>query len=112
MTSPTEKAVYEYEPWGKFLVRMAKGIFRIACWVVGLAIAIALLLNGYDQLDVNGYISHDVTVDLYMSNDWIVGENRLCTLTEFPDEKGRPNGHPLGVTCRVKTKGLTLTTCR
>jgi len=106
MTTTPEAPVYEYEPWGKFIIRSAKAIFRIACWVFGSAMVVSVAMFGYDQLDENGCLSHDVLVDVYMSNEWIVGENRLCTLTEFPDNKGKPNGHPLGVTCPSEDRKL------
>jgi hypothetical protein len=94
------------EPWSKTLLDMLKGIGKLAAWAVGLALVVGFALAGYDAIDVGGYISHDQTTDVFMSSDWLVGENRLCSLTEFLDAKGKPTGKVLSVTCPQEEKKL------
>jgi|SRR5579862_410538 len=92
-----DKPVYEYEPWGQYLLRLFKniGLYAALCVVVGIFAVI------YEQLDVNGHIPHDRTLDLYMSNDWLAGENRICWLTLQYDRNGEPTGQLDSLQCPV-----------
>ena len=76
-TTPEEP---EYEPWSAYLLRTAKNVLKVFAGICAISIAIAVAAAGYDQLDVGGYIHHDQTLDVYMSNDWLVGENRIAPL--------------------------------
>lgn len=96
------------QPLSQTLIGLVKGTGKIVGWVVGFAIVVSVALVGYDQLDLNGYIHHDRTLDVYMSNDWLVGENRECSLTEYPDAKGKPTGKVLGLMCPMDDKKLDL----
>ena len=102
-TTPEEP---EYEPWSAYLLRTAKNVLKVFAGICAISIAIAVAAAGYDQLDVGGYIHHDQTLDVYMSNDWLVGENRDCSLTEYPDANGRPTGKLLGLMCPMDDRKL------
>jgi hypothetical protein len=91
----------EYEPWGKYLLRTAKNILKVFVWICGIGVAIALALNGYQGIDADGYIPHDRTLDVYMTNNWLVGENRLCLLIQRYDTDGKPTGHLDSLQCLV-----------
>jgi len=106
MTTAPETPGSTYEPLSQTLLRMFKWLVRAAAWLFGVGIVLAFALAGYDQLDLNGYIHHDRTVDVYMSNDWLVGENRECSLTEYPDANGKPTGRVLGLMCPVEDRKL------
>ena len=103
MTTKPENA---FESWCKGMWESLKPIAKGVAWVFGGIIAISIAMVGYDQLDLNGYIHHDRTLDVYMSNDWLVGENRECSLTEYPDAKGKPTGKVLGLLCPVEGEKL------
>jgi hypothetical protein len=83
------------ESGGMVLLQVAK----IAAWLFGLLIVFALALVGYEQLDLNGYIHHERTLDVYMANDWLVGENRECTLNLWHDKNGKATGQLDGLVC-------------
>jgi hypothetical protein len=85
---------------------MFKWMAKAAAWVIAFVVVVSLALTGYDQLDLNGYISHDRTLDLYMSNNWLVGENRECSLTESLDAGGKPTGKVLGLLCPMGDEKL------
>jgi hypothetical protein len=95
-----------HEPQSQSLLGMFKWIGKAVAWVIGFAVVVSIALTGYDQLDLNGYIHHDRTLDVYMSNDWLVGENRECSLSEDPDAKGKPTGKVLGLLCPMENKKL------
>ena len=63
-------------------------------------LVIMFSLIGYDALDTNGSLPHRQTVDIYMSGDWLVGENRNCSLTEEIAENGQPSGRVAGLFCQ------------
>jgi hypothetical protein len=94
------------ETWSQTLLHMFKWMGKAAAWLFGIAIVVSIAVNGYDQLDLNGYIHHDRTIDVYMSNNWLVGENRVCSLTEYPDANGKPTGKVLGLMCPVGDEKL------
>jgi hypothetical protein len=106
MTTTPEEPEYVKEPWGTYLFHTAKDVFKLLCWFVAIIVVAVLGGYGYEQLDVSGDISHDQTTDVYMSNDWLVGENRVCSLTEYPDAKGKPTGKVLGLLCPMEDKKL------
>ena len=103
---------YTNEPWSKTLLRMFKGMVKLGSWAVGLAIAVSVALAGYDELDLNGYISHDRTLDVYMTSHWLVGENRVCWLSQVQDAQGKPTAQLDSLHCPVGFENeLNLTTC-
>lgn len=101
--TPETQETPEYipDPWSQSVLHMFKWLGKAAAWLFGLGIAIALALNGYDQLDLNGYIHHDRTLDVYMSNDWLVGENRVCSLILRTDANGKPTGQLDSLICSI-----------
>jgi hypothetical protein len=90
------------EPWSKYGLRTFKNLVKTFAGIFAIGVAIALGLSGYDQLDVGGYIHHERTIDVYMSNDWLVGENRVCSLIESPDAHGNPSGKVVALICPVE----------
>jgi hypothetical protein len=57
---------------------------KIVTWVGLVCVAmvgvfIAMII--YASLDESGWIQHDRTLDVYMSNNWLLGENRVCSLS-------------------------------
>lgn len=67
----------------------------IACVaIVGIGIATIF----YQSLDESGRIHHDKTVDVYMDNNWLVGENRVCGL-HFQYANGKPTDTMSGLVC-------------
>jgi|ERR1019366_2708365 hypothetical protein len=101
MTTTSEAPEFAYEPWGKYLLRTAKNVFKTFAWICAIGIAIALALNGYNGLDVDGYIPHDRTVDVYMTGNWLVGENRVCWLIQRYDANGKPTGQLDSLQCPI-----------
>lgn len=98
----------EYDPWSQEVARILKGLGRLAIWgfcivmVLKLAgMAFTLAQTGYDQLDVAGHFSHDRTLDVYMRNNWLDGENRNCWLFL----KHYPNGMPTGQLASLRCPG-------
>jgi hypothetical protein len=100
------KPDFRNETLGQGLLRTLKWIGKAAAWVGGLTLAASIATVGYEQLDFNGYIYHHRTLDVYMSNNWLVGENRVCSLTEYPDANGKPTGKVLGLMCPVEDEKL------
>lgn len=47
------------------------------CIVIVIFLVIAAVA-GYDFVDAWGFVSHSKSVDLYISGDWLAGENRNC----------------------------------
>jgi len=74
---------------------------KAVAWFFGIVIAITVALVGYDQLDINGYIHHDRTLDVYMTGNWLVGENRTCWLNQRSDANGKPTGQLDNLNCPV-----------
>jgi hypothetical protein len=70
----------------------------VVAGIVALAIGLSIAGVGYEQLDLNGYISHDRMLDVYMTNNWLVGENRICSLSHRYDANGKLTGQ-LGRLC-------------
>jgi hypothetical protein len=95
MTTEPEKPEYVYEPWGQTLLRVLKG----GAWIAGIIVAFAFAMVGYNQLDLNGYIPHERTLFVYMTGNWLVGENRICELRQQHDAQGRPTGELIGLLC-------------
>jgi hypothetical protein len=58
-------------------------------------------MAGYEQLDLNGYIHHDRTLDVYMTSNWLVGENRICWLSQQYDANEKPTGQLGSLQCPV-----------
>ena len=56
----------------------------------------------FDQLDSDGYIPHEQTVDVLMTNDWLVGENRVCWSQMELDKKGQYTGKMVALYCPVE----------
>ena len=56
----------------KGFVRMAIGIL-FGAWLLACAVWL------YDTLDSRGYFVHQQAVDLYLTEDWVVGEHRNCS---------------------------------
>jgi hypothetical protein len=83
------------EPLSKYLLRIAKTV----AWVFGIIVVVSFALVGYEQLDLSGYIHHDRTLDVYMTSDWLVGENRGCSLTLWHDKNGKVTGQLDGLVC-------------
>jgi hypothetical protein len=56
-------------------------------WGCGCLFLLAILAWGgfalYQWSDSAGYVTHSRTVDVYMKGEWLVGENRVCTV--IPD---------------------------
>ncbi len=69
-------------------------------------VVLAFCLIGFDELDTGGHIVHHKMVDLYMSNDWLVGENRSCFATIDPSSDGRQITLS-AVTCSADTSRAT-----
>ena len=65
------------------------GAVKYAVLIMLGMIEILFCINGYDELDSKGFVVHHKTVDLYMSNDWLVGENRRCFVTPESSSDGR-----------------------
>jgi hypothetical protein len=76
-------------------------ILKILAWICAAFLAIEFSIVGYDSLDTNGTFPHRQTVDIYMSGDWLVGENRRCTFDEEVAENGQPSGRVAGVFCAM-----------
>jgi hypothetical protein len=57
----------------------------------GCAMLIAILVGGvflaYSVLDNAGLMTHSKAVDVYMKGDWLVGENRVCSGVQMPNDK-------------------------
>jgi hypothetical protein len=94
------------ETWSQTLLHMFKWMGKAAAWVLGLAVAVSVALSGYDQLDLNGYIHHERTIDVYMSNNWLVGENRICWLIQRFDANEKPTGQLVSLQCPVGDEKL------
>jgi hypothetical protein len=47
------------------------------CLLILIAL-VAVPIIGYNALNDGGWIAHTKSVDMYMSGDWLVGENRDC----------------------------------
>jgi hypothetical protein len=89
------------EPWGKYLLRTAKNVALAFGGIFVFGIVITFASSGYDELDRNGYIPHDRTLDVYMSDDWLVGENRGCGLILRTDANGKPTGQLDSLVCSM-----------
>lgn len=100
--TPDKSEKYVNEPWSKYLLRTAKNVVKVVAGLVAFGIAISIAGAGYDQLDVNGYISHDRTLDVYMTNNWLVGENRDCWLGIQFAANGHPSGKLDSLQCPVE----------
>jgi hypothetical protein len=99
MTTEPQTPEHVYEPWSKTLLGIVKGMLKLAAWVFGIGIAIVVVLAIYDQLDINGYLRHEQTTDVYMTSNWMVGENRVCSLTESYDGYGHQTGKVVALLC-------------
>ena len=101
MTTTPEEPEYVKEPWGKYLLRTAKNVLIVFAGMFAISMAVVFAVSGYDWLDANGYISHDRTLDVYMSNDWLVGENRVCSLILRTDASGKLTGQLDSLICSM-----------
>jgi hypothetical protein len=100
---------YTTEAWGTAMrrtLRTFKGLFRAFCWFGGIALVALFALVGYEQLDLNGYISHERTLDVYIASNWLVGENRICWLRFQLDANGKPTNTPERLECPVGDEKL------
>jgi hypothetical protein len=84
------------EPFLQSAGRTLKGVL----WVLAGLFAVGFCFVGYDELDRDGHVAHRLTADVYMTNDWLVGEHRTCTLLfkEY-DTNGTPIGGIYGLSC-------------
>ena len=78
------------EPLSQSLRTALKKIVKIVGILVGIWLGAAVALYGWQSADSNGYIPHDRTLNVFMTNDWIVGENLTCWLSEKHDGNGKP----------------------
>lgn len=92
---------FRNETWGQALLRTVKWMGKAGAWVIGIGLVVSIALAGYDQLDLSGYIPHERTLDVYMSNDWLVGENRVCGLILRTDANGKPTGQLDSLICSM-----------
>ena len=52
--------------------------------ILGLFLAAIIVGAAYESLDNAGWMSHDHTVNMFMKDDWLVGENRTCMGIQSP----------------------------
>lgn len=96
-----DKPVYVSEPLSRVLERLF--IWSVQAFVV-LVICVATVaaaFYGYQWLEQSGYIHHDRTLDVYMTSNWLVGENRICWLVLQTGANGSPTGKLEGLRCPV-----------
>jgi hypothetical protein len=79
--STTPQTPLKVEPLGQSVRRALRKLTKIAGVVVGIWLGAAVAIVGWESLDQNGYIPHDGTLDVSMTGNWMVGENRICWLT-------------------------------
>jgi hypothetical protein len=58
--------------------------------LIGLLLIVTAPIAVYSGLKETGYIPHTKTVDMYMSGDWLVGENRSCVGYQSNSSGGPP----------------------
>lgn len=75
-------------------------LLKTVAWICAAFLAMAFLRVGYETFDLNGCFPHRQSVYIYMSGDWLVGENRKCSLTEEVAENGHLSGHVAGLFCQ------------
>lgn len=114
MSSTSRKPTYPSEPWSQTAKGLFKGIWKIVAWVGGFIVIAAVALSGYQWLEENGTITHDQTIDVYMSSNWMVGENRTCSLNLQVDANGKPTRKLDNLQCpvgfeKVEPHNLTVT---
>ena len=85
--TPHKLPLYVHKPWNR------KAGNAIA-WIFGLPMVLFVALgfgSGVrDQLDLDGHIPHDRTLDVYMTSNWLVGEHRICWLVLQKDANEKP----------------------
>jgi hypothetical protein len=66
------------------------GLLQALAYLFGCTVVVAIGMGVYQWLDQSGYIHHDRTIDVYMSSNWLVGENRICSLVVRKDANEKP----------------------
>jgi hypothetical protein len=89
---PKKHPSYPVEPWSQTIKGLFKRIVKLVAWGVGITVAVVLVLVVYQAMDEDGYISHDRTLDVWMTSNWLGGENRVCFLSLQYDANGKPTG--------------------
>jgi hypothetical protein len=110
MSATPESHKFTPEHWSRAIGRTLKWVAYICAAII----AAALALVWYGQLDVAGYFPHDRTLDVYMSSNWMVGENRVCWLIQEYDANQKPTGKLDSLQCpfgdeKLEPHNLTVT---
>ena len=92
----------------KAAVDFFKVAIKVVLIVVAFVLAVCFALTLWDKADKSGYVAHHEPVDLCMSNNWLVGENRVCYLTTVKDANGNSTGKIDDLSCPVGQSPLEL----
>ena len=74
------------------MVRGFKIVGKGFLYLLGVITAVGVGIAEYESLDQKGYIPHDRTLDVYMTSNWLVGENRICWVVFQKGADGKPTG--------------------
>ena len=87
---PLDGAERKHTRWNRFAVWLQdwsrevwSGAKIIVQWAVGLlavGFIVALMVNGYQDLDNSGWITHDHDTPVWIQGEWLVGEYRDCQM--------------------------------
>ena len=81
-------------------------VLKKIAWILGGVVVILFGIAMYEGLEKEGHISHERTVDLYMTSDWLVGESRACYLATVLDGQREPTGKIEALRCPVGFRDL------
>ena len=98
--SPPEEATGSGGAFGRAVER-AKKVAVALFGIFLLGVLMAVFINW-----ANDYFSRDQTVDVYMGGDWLVGENRICSLSFKFDANGKPTDNLDSLQCPVGNEAL------
>lgn len=105
-TTPRPPLKGEREPLSKSLQTAFKKLAKGAGWLVAICLLTAAGISGWQWLDENGYVPHDRTLDVSMTGDWLIGENRTCQLIQEHDASGKATGQLIELECPIGDKPM------
>ena len=100
------------------LIKVGPGIIKkiayagvvVVLYILGIGLVInlpGLVLMAYDGMESIGLIPHDRTLNVYMGSNWLIGENRTCSLTfEYDSNKKELTDKLYGLVCPIGDERL------
>jgi hypothetical protein len=99
------KPTYSSEPLSQTLKSLVKPVVYIGGFILLAAVAMV----GYQSLDESGHISHDQTIDVYMTGDWMVGRTASVPSSFSLTPTGNQRESWIVSSARLATRGFRRT---